>query len=121
MNNARGFTVVEVVIAIVILSLGILGLVSTAAQVTRMVGQGARYSQAGALATERFEQLRATTCASMTSGSETRGGYYIRWSVSSSSSNDGVDSRQVILQVVSPTVQGSRSRTDNFTTVIPCE
>ena len=39
-NSQRGFTIVEIIIAIVVLTVGLLGLVSTAALVTRMIARG---------------------------------------------------------------------------------
>jgi prepilin-type N-terminal cleavage/methylation domain-containing protein len=113
-SDTRGFTVVEVVIAIVIFSLGVLGLAGTAASVTRMVGQSQRYSRAAAMATQQFEILRATTdCDNVTSGSRTDGRYLMTWTVS-----DVTNGKQLALAVQSPTASGNR--TDTFTSIITC-
>ena len=45
-SNESGFTIVEVIIAIIVLSVGLLGLVSTAALVTRMIGRGGHLASA---------------------------------------------------------------------------
>jgi Tfp pilus assembly protein PilV len=63
--NARseaGFTVVEVIIAIMVLTVGLLGLVTTAALVTRMIGRGQRSAVAGNFAAQRLERLRTAAC-----------------------------------------------------------
>jgi prepilin-type N-terminal cleavage/methylation domain-containing protein len=61
-NNARGFTIVEIIIAIVVLTVGLLGLVSTAALVTRMIARGQRSAVASTFASQRLEQLRPAAC-----------------------------------------------------------
>ena len=114
-KNRDGFTVIEVIIAIVILSIGLLGLTATAASVTRMVAQGQRYNRASALANERFERVRALRCTAMTAGSSTQGNYTIAWTVTSVSGGRG---REIGVSVTSPTGRGTR--TDNFTTTVPC-
>ncbi|MGH7607773.1 MAG: type IV pilus modification PilV family protein, partial [Gemmatimonadales bacterium] len=72
------FTLVEVMIAIMVLTVGILGLVSTAALVTRMIGRGHRSAVATTFATHRMERLRNAACipAQRVSGAENlvRGG-----------------------------------------------
>ena len=40
MKREQGFTLVEVIIAILVLTVGLLGLVTSAALVTRMIGRG---------------------------------------------------------------------------------
>ena len=92
-KNRDGFTVIEVIIAIVVLSIGLLGLTATAASVTRMVAQGQRYNRASALANERFEKVRALRCTSMTGGSATQGAYSIAWTVTSVSGGGAETSR----------------------------
>ena len=57
-----GFTIVEIIIAIVVLTVGLLGLVTTAALVTRMIGRGRVSEGAAIFAAQRMEQLRASAC-----------------------------------------------------------
>ena len=61
-GDRAGFTLVELIVAIVILSVGVLGLASTAAVVTRQIGGGAQQSRAAAVAQARFESLRGMSC-----------------------------------------------------------
>jgi len=42
LKQQQGFTLVEVIIAILVLTVGLLGLVTSAALVTRMIGRGQR-------------------------------------------------------------------------------
>src|SRR5688500_12664371 len=65
---AEGFTLLEVLVALVILSTGILGLAANAALVSRLVGDGSRLTIAATVATARLEQLRALPCARVASG-----------------------------------------------------
>ena len=58
----RGLTIIELMAAVVILSIGVLGLAGTATVVTRMMGQGDRHSDAASAAQTRFERLRGTRC-----------------------------------------------------------
>ncbi len=58
----RGFTIVEVIVAIMVLTVGLLGLVTTAALVTRMIGRGQRSAVAGVFAAQRMERLRTAAC-----------------------------------------------------------
>lgn len=115
MKSERGFTVVEVLIAVLILTVGLLGMVTTAALTTRMIAQGQRYSEASAIANERFEILRAKSCAEMTGGSAQLGRFAVSWTVTPDPANTR---RQVDVTVVSPVPGGTR--TDRFTTIIAC-
>jgi prepilin-type N-terminal cleavage/methylation domain-containing protein len=70
-RNRQGFTIAEVLVAIVMLSIGVMALVGSSAMVTRMVGQGRTATFAGQMATARVERLRqiaastATACTSV--------------------------------------------------------
>lgn len=122
-KNARGFTIIEVVIAICILSIGILGLAGTAASVTRMVGRSQQYGKASSLASERFEILRAqvaptpanlgANCATLPGGSSTSGTYTVAWT--SAAVTNGW---QVSIVVTSRTARGTK--TDTFTQILTC-
>lgn len=71
MKAERGFTIVEVIIAIIVLTVGLLGLVTSSALVTRMIARGQRSANAATFATRRIEILRATGCRSQAAGKDT--------------------------------------------------
>jgi Tfp pilus assembly protein PilE len=53
-----GFTIVEAMVAVVVLTVGILALVGSAALTTRMVGRGRHDTRTGQVAAARIERLR---------------------------------------------------------------
>jgi prepilin-type N-terminal cleavage/methylation domain-containing protein len=71
MKRERGFTIVEVIIAIIVFTVGLLGLVTTSALVTRMIGRGQRSANAATFASKRLELLRVTGCRSQAAGKDT--------------------------------------------------
>jgi prepilin-type N-terminal cleavage/methylation domain-containing protein len=75
----EGFTLLEVLVALVVLSTGILGLAANAALVSRLVGHGSRLTVAAAVATARLEQLRALPCVAVTPGTAVTRGIEERW------------------------------------------
>lgn len=77
----KGFTLLEVLVALVVLSTGILGLAANAALVSRLVGDGSRLTLAATAATARLEQLRAVPCASVTAGTAVTRGIEERWTL----------------------------------------
>ena len=66
-GDRRGFSLIEVVVAIMVLAVGVLGLAATSTVVTRQIGGGAQQSTAANLAASRFERLRGRPCAAVTS------------------------------------------------------
>jgi prepilin-type N-terminal cleavage/methylation domain-containing protein len=115
MTGERGFTIIEVMVAVMILTVGLLALVGTAGLVTRMIGQGQRYTEVATLANERVEILRAEGCPALGAGSETRAGYTINWLVTDAG---GLASRGIEVVVTSST--GTGSRVDTVQTVQVC-
>jgi prepilin-type N-terminal cleavage/methylation domain-containing protein len=114
--SRQGSTLIEVLMALTILSVGVLGLVGASATVNRMLGHGRWSSITMSVATRRMDLLRAmaqdsTSCASLAGGSGVlAGGLTERWSVV-----PGV--RSVGVEVV---VSGRMAHADTMTTVIPC-
>ena len=106
-------TLVEVVLAVVILAVGLLALVGTGVAVTRMLAQGRRYHRASALATELLEILHSRSCSRIVNGSETREAHTAAWTVT-----DAGNEKRVILTVASG--EGGNARQDVFHTLIPC-
>ncbi len=115
MTDGRGFTLVEVIVAILILSVGLLGLVTTAAITTRMIAQGQRYSETSTLAAQQLEILRSQDCAGLNGGSRSAGAFSVTWTVSTVA---GGRARALDVVVTSPTGHGTRA--DTFATTIPC-
>jgi prepilin-type N-terminal cleavage/methylation domain-containing protein len=117
--DRRAFTLLEVLVALVILGVGILGLSANAALVSRLVGDGSRLTIAATVATSRLEQLRALPCASATSGSATTRGIEERWSVGAMS----VSALEVEVSVTYPLRTGGADslRTQRFRGAVPCD
>jgi len=54
----NGFTIAEAMVAVVVLTVGVLALVGSAALISRMIGQGRHSNRAGQTAAARIERLR---------------------------------------------------------------
>jgi prepilin-type N-terminal cleavage/methylation domain-containing protein len=72
-TSERGFTLVEVLIAVVVLGIGVTALVGSSALVTRMVGRGISETKAAEAANRRLESMRLV--AYSTSPRCTAGGF----------------------------------------------
>jgi len=112
--NDRGFSLVEAVVAILVLAVGVVALGASAGAVTRMTTLGNRTAGAAAVAASRIEVLRATPCATMAGGTATTGKFTESWTVTSVGT---------LLRAVTVTVSystGSTTRPASFTTQISC-
>ena len=114
MNNERGFSLAEVMIAMVILTVGVLGIAAASASITRMSTEGGRSGGAAAVAASRIEVLNATPCASLPStGSATTGAYTETWRVTSTG----------LLRTIDVSVSystGRATRTSTYVAYISC-
>ena len=71
--NGRGFTVIELVVTIVVLTVGLLAMAANSAVIGRQM-RGARVmTEAANTAQARFERLRAVPCTALTGGTATVG------------------------------------------------
>jgi prepilin-type N-terminal cleavage/methylation domain-containing protein len=62
-HSRQGFTLTEVLVAVLVLGVGILALVGTSATVTRMIGLGKIETRAAQAASRRMETLRLAAYA----------------------------------------------------------
>ena len=116
-HDSRGFTLIEVTIAVMIFTIAVLGLLGVTAGITRLLANGDRVATASFYAEERLENMRATDCATLAAGSETRGGVYdLQWSVTSVF---GGNARSVQLLVSYPSFSGA-TRVDTLGTTLSC-
>jgi type II secretion system protein I len=75
-SGKQGFTVVEVVVAMMILTIAVLALASSAGLTSKMMTRGHNAEMASSFAMRRLDQLRLTGCTSRPNGADTlyRGG-----------------------------------------------
>ena len=116
MTNERGFTIIEVLIAVVVLTVGVMAMVTTAALTTRMITQGQIDTESTALAAQQFEIVRgqAGCPAAGAGGTSTAGPYALKWSASAI----GFAGRQITLEIAQPSMRGTVTRT--YTTTLFC-
>ena len=76
-----GFTIVELLVAMMMFAVGMLALASTAASVTKMMGGAKRMTIATQVAQSRIERLRSSPCATLASGADTVRGVISSWTV----------------------------------------
>lgn len=124
MRNERGFTIIEIIVAIVVLTVGLLGLVTTAALVTRMMGRGQRTAMSATFAQSRLERLRSSACipTQRVEGSDTlfRGSNWVainRWAFSANPTSPTTFRVRVV--TLSKTVKNA-VRVDTSESSIPC-
>lgn len=116
----RGFSLIEVMIAIVILAVGVLAMAGTSGAVTKLIARGGRMGGSSVVAEDQLESLRAGICRTLTgnttasqSGTSTNGKYALAWTVTGQGWL-----RSVELTVSYP--NGRSTRTDRYETLISC-
>jgi type IV pilus assembly protein PilV len=68
--KSRGFSLIEILIALIILSIAFLGLAGLMIQTTRNNSFGGRITEAATFAQDKLEELRSTSWVAITSGSD---------------------------------------------------
>ena len=113
-RDRGGFTIVETLVAVIILSIGVLALASTVGGITRMMSSGQQKTRASTVAASILDSLRNNAyssipkCSGLSNGSETTNRYGTRYASSWTISGAGT-SRDVRIQVsyrVGTRVQG---------------
>lgn len=115
MPTARiaGYTLIEMIVALLLFTIGGLALVATSALLGREMNGNAVRERAGRMAASRLEILRAG-CLRATSGHETFQQIESEWSVAFLDST-----RLSVIESVSYRA-AERQRTDLFRAVLPC-
>ena len=114
--EASGFTLVEVLVALVVLSVGVLALGASAGAAARLIGQGHRSTQAAQLALARIEALRAAApgCLGLVNGTASHPGHLTEWWTVSGSGRG----RSVMVAVRYPT--GRHWHEDTLHSMVLC-
>jgi prepilin-type N-terminal cleavage/methylation domain-containing protein len=119
-RSRAGFTLVEVLVAVTILSVGVVAMAGASAMVTRMIGRGKIDTRAAQLATEQLEELRriaySTTprCTALANGGPVvTDNVTLSWTVAVNGTG-----RDVTVSASYTTVRGSH--TEQLPTYIEC-
>jgi len=112
-RSSSGFTLVELMVAIMIFTFGLLAMAGTASLLMTMIAGSQSGTMAAAVAESRFEVLRATACASRTSGSTVSRGISEAWTRIALARADDVT-------VTVTFVRNRRARAESFQSFIPC-
>ncbi len=117
LNGGTGFTLVELMVAMLILTVGLLGLIGTAATTIRVIGEGDRTVGAAYHASGRIDELVALGCDNVAGGADTVEAIYrLSWTVAGDTASQV---RPVMMIAEYPGARG-QVRVDTFETGIPC-
>ncbi|MFI5234296.1 MAG: prepilin-type N-terminal cleavage/methylation domain-containing protein [Gemmatimonadales bacterium] len=120
-RDSSGFTITEVLIAVIVLAIGVLALVGGAGAATKMLSQGQRTTSAVGVGAGRLDRLRnvanATnprcTSSSFATGTATTNGVSESWTVPTSGA-----SRTVVEAITYKKYGGTI--TDSLVTIVNC-
>jgi len=112
-RSERGFTLAELMVAVVIFSVGLLAMAGTAAVIMTTLTSTQSRTIAAGVAESRFERIRTTTCASRTSGSATTRGIAEVWTLDHLARADDVTVSVTFLS-------NHRPRTETFRSFMLC-
>lgn len=114
-RDRKGFTLVELMVAMMLFSVGLLALASSSAVVLRQLGEAGNMNIASSVAQTRIERLRTatTTCTTASTGTATTRGIAESWTVTTLAR-----SAEIAVTATYKTTRGNRSQT--YTSRIPC-
>lgn len=103
-----GFTIIEVIVAMIILTVGVLGLAGTTAYFVRQTTMADLMTQRSTAFQTILDRLQSQDYDSVTSGSDSVGVYAVTWS----STNNGSQNKTVTLVTIGPGTRGAPPRND---------
>ena len=115
-RSRTGITLVEILIAITMIAIGVVGLLGSAASVETQMGGGVRQTVAASIAQARIDSLSSLSCATLqnaavASGTSVRRGVTETWAVT-----DGRNIKTIAVTILVP----RRANSLKYSTVIPC-
>jgi type IV pilus assembly protein PilV len=123
LRDSKGFTLLELMIALVILAIGLLGLASLQVMAIKGNSYGQEMTVASTLAQNELEQLRQTT-GTLTNGNNIftdQNGitYTINWTVTLNSPQQGASAVVITVSWTGPVSTGNQAtRSFNINTII---
>lgn len=120
MRSGHGFTIIEVLVAIVLLELGVLALIHSYAGTTRMIGRGRLAALTAATAQTRLERLRQAVAQAPAPCSPVADGNAVYPTGINESWHVGIGARSAELTVIVSYPVTDHVVTDTFTTTAAC-
>lgn len=116
----RGFTVVELVVAIIIITVGLLALAAGSGATIRQMELSQQQSSAALIAQSRMEQFRAiSACSGFASGSTTVNALYTdKWTVTTYAANKPA---RTVAETVSYKDRYGKTKKFGVVSVMPCQ
>ena len=111
MSNRQGFTLIEIIMAVLIFSIMMGGLMSAGLVASNQVRVSQTHARVWHAATYQLEKVLAEGYDSLSSGSDTVQGYATAWTVT------GTDPKKIVLVIDRPTLLGD-IRPDSFVTYL---
>ena len=121
-RDQRGFTLIELMLSLMLFTVGILSLGATSSIVVRTMGGAREQTLAATMAQSRFEQLRAFGCTTsgLAGGSASTRGIAEKWTVTTpSSANNAARYRLLTDSVTYRTSRGSTVKVYNSQRLCP--
>ncbi len=116
-KTRRGATLVELIVAMLLLSVGLFSVLGTSGSVVKQLGGGRNQTVAAGIAQARLDSLTSIGCQSLTPGNATTSGTSTRRSIDESWTV--TDGRNIKLIKITMTVPG-RMVPILYETIIPC-
>ena len=115
-RTRSGITIVELLVAVTVLTVGVGGLLKNSASVAKQMGGGVRQTVAATIAQSRIDSLSSLSCAKLASasvatGTSTKRGVTETWAVTD---GKNIKNISVIVNVI------GRQIPLRYSTVIPC-
>lgn len=115
LRSRGGFTIIELVVAMIIMTVGVLALATGSAGVAKQMRAGNQAALAAVIGNARLETIRGQGCTYLSNGSATTRGMTERWSITWISSR-----ARAVTESVTYIPRAQRSRTLALRSVVPC-
>lgn len=113
-RTPNGFTLPEVLLAILLFAIGFLGLVSSATAIAAQVGDARELTRAAVLAGSVFDSLRASPCAGVAGGTRADGRATFTWTATPGPATISIQATLALPRRGAP-------RQWNMETLLPCD
>ncbi|MDH5804689.1 MAG: prepilin-type N-terminal cleavage/methylation domain-containing protein [Gemmatimonadota bacterium] len=116
-KNEKGMTLPEIMVALMLLTFGIMGYVNSSGKTTQLLGNADRSATAAMFGQGYIDYLRSRGCASTVTGTQTIDTYYeLDWTAAY---NADSSYKSVFMEVTYRTTP-TTSRTDTLEALVPC-